>query len=96
MISNSRPIFLWLGRLQDIPGRSRLSRACGALSLEGGNEAREEDTSIAQSCKIMTLRHSTLFKWGTHMRGVPVGHSACSQFGEEEMLNTFQKWLGGP
>lgn len=42
-------------------------RAFGALSLEVGNEAREEDASIAQSCTIMAVRHIALLQVGhTH------------------------------
>lgn len=44
-------------------------RASGALSLEVGNEAREEGASMAQGYQMMAVRHFTLLQVG-HTRGL--------------------------
>lgn len=40
-------LILWPGKLQGVPGRSRLS---SVMSLEVGNKAREDGSGMVESC----------------------------------------------
>lgn len=66
-------------------------RAFGALSLEVGNEAREEGASMAQSYKMMAVRHITLLQVG-HTHGDSCWRQCLEPFGAMKMSNTSQGW----